>query len=259
MHLLLVGGCFAVQHNISPHQLYHHVLGALLAPQRGGCRPTFGIVRYERFGNCLAKLAAAHARQPAQVLVFHVRAEPVMRLAKLYYRYRDARHRLRHSLTLPWRPPTHPAHYDQPPRSLPGESSPAAVPQTRIRRALRQLNLRLGAWVGNRRRALQHYQTLVADVAAYCQSAGIRLLVVGPVSRPCTAEENRLSGEINAHFAAFAARHGLAYVPTLGETDAAGQALFLPGGVYVSPAGHRRVAHLLHEQLTRGLPGPPGE
>ena len=66
---------------------------------------------------------------------------------------------------------------------------------------------------------------------------------------PCAAEENRLSQELDAHFAAFAARHGLEYAPTLGETGVAGEALFLPGGVYVSPAGHRRVAGLLYEAL----------
>ena len=249
MHILLVAGCFPVQHNIRPDQLYYHALGALLAGQRGGPRPTFGLVRYEQFGNCLGKVVAAHAGQPAQVLVFHVRAEPVMRLAKLYYRYRDARQRLRHSLTLPWQPLTNPEQYDQPPRPRPGEPIPPEIPETRARRALRQLNLRLGAWVGNRRRALQAYETLVADVAAFCQDAGIRLLLLGPVSRPCAAEENRLSQELDAHFAAFAARHGLAYLPTLGETAGAGEALFLPGGVYVSPAGHRRVAQLLYEAL----------
>lgn len=245
MRITIVGGCFPVQHNILPEELYHYTLSTLLAPHLGDTRPVLDIVRYERFGNCLAKVEAAHARQPAQVLLFHVRAEPVMRLAKLYYRYRDGRHRLRHSLTLPWQSLANPEQYDLP--ISPRPAAALAAPESRAHRALRQFNLRLGVWVGNRRRALHLYETLVADLAGFCHREGIRLLLVGPVSRPCAPEENRLSWELDAYFADFATRSNLEYVPALGETDAAGQSLFFADGVYVSAAGHQRIAELIFQ------------
>ena len=248
MRLTIVGGCFPVQYNIEPARLYHATLRGLLARHGPGAVPEVDIVRYERFGSCLAKIRAAHARQPAGVLLFHLRAEPVMRLSKLYYRYLDDHNRVRHSLNLPGRAPGNPERFDllTRPRPAPPVAPP---PESAARRRLRQLNLRLGAWAGNRRRALRHYETLVAAVADFCRAEGIRLLLIGPVSRPCAAVEQQLSVELHAHFAAWAARQGLDYLPALGETDAAGQPLFFPNGVHVSPAGHDRMAGLLYQRL----------
>ena len=248
MRLTIVGGCFPVQHNIEPARLYHATLCGLLAPHGPAGAPEVEVVRYERFENCLQKIRAAHARQPTQVLLFHLRAEPVMRLAKLYYRYLDDQGRVRHTLNLPGQARATPERFDLLTRPQP--AAPAAPPpESAARRRLRQLNLRLGAWAGNRRRALRHYQTLVAAVAGFCRAEGIRLLLIGPVSRPCTREENRLSEQLNAYFEEFARRQGLAYLPTLGTADAAGQPLFFPNGMHVSPAGHDRIAQLLYQRL----------
>lgn len=248
MHITIAGGCFPVQYNIEPPRLYHATLGRLLAPHCPGGTPTVAIVRYERFTNCLAKIRAAHALQPAGVLLFHLRAEPVMRLAKLYYRYLDDQARVRHALNLPIQAQATPEQFDLLTRPRPAPAI-APAPETATHRRLRQLNLRLGAWAGNRRRALRQYEALVAAVAEFCRAESIRLLLIGPVSRPCAREENRLSEQLHAHFASFARTHGLDYLPALGTADAAGQPLFFPNGVHVSPAGHDRMAQLLYQRL----------
>ncbi len=247
MHLTIVGGCFPVQYNIAPDRLYHHTLRTGLAAAGHACSG-LAIVRYERLGSCMAKLAAAHAQQPTQVVLFHVRAEPVLRLTKLYYRYLDDENRVRHSFSLPWQSRRNPERYDLLTRRRPAPPLPPP-PETRRHQLLRQLNLRLGTWAGNRRRALQQYQELVLEVADFCQRQSIRLLLIGPVSRPCGRVENQLSTQLSAVFAALAARHGLDYLPALGETDAAGQPLFFPNGIHVSPAGHDRIAQLLLGRL----------
>ncbi len=248
MRLTVVGGCFPVQHNIEPARLYHATLRGLLAPHWLGAVPEVGIVRYERFENCLAKIRAAQARQPAQVLLFHLRAEPVMRLAKLYYRYLNDAGRVCHALNLPGQARATPERFDLLTRPRPAPPI-APPPESATHRRLRQLNLRLGAWVGNRRRALRRYETLVAAVAGFCRAEGIRLLLIGPVSRPCAREENRLSEQLHAHFECFARAYGLDYLPALGTADATGQPLFFPNGVHVSPAGHDRMAQLLYQRL----------
>ncbi|MBO0358071.1 SGNH/GDSL hydrolase family protein [Hymenobacter sp. BT186] len=248
MHITIVGGCFPVQYNIEPDQLYHHTLRKLLATHCADQWPALEIIRYERFSTCLAKLAAAQARQPTQVVLFHLRAEPVMRLSKLYYRFLNDQNQVRHSLNFSWGPHSNPERYDLLTRLRPAPALPPP-PETRLHRYFRQLNLRLGAAVGNRRRALRQYQELVAAVVAFCQHEGIRLLLVGPVSRPCAQVENRLSWQLDAHFTRFAQQHGLDYLPTLGETDATGQPLFFSNGIHVSPAGHHRIGHLLYQRL----------
>lgn len=249
MHLTIVGGCFPVQYNIEPQRLYHATLRAQLTAQHG--LPALHIIRYERLSTCLAKIMAAQARQPTQVLLFHVRAEPVLRLSKLYYRYLDDQGRVRHSLNLPGSSLGQAEQFDlltrpRPTSPLPATPLPLAEPQ---HARLRHLNLRLGRWLGYERRARRHYAALVLQVADFCRREGIRLLVVGPVSRPCSAYENDLSVRLHRHFERLAARHELAYLPTLGETDEAGQPLFFPNGIHVSPAGHDRMAGLLYAQL----------
>ena len=253
MHLTIVGGCFPVQYNILPERLYHYTLRAGLAAA-GSPWPGLAIVRYERLSTCLAKLKAAHAQQPTQVVLFHVRAEPVLRLTKLYYRYLDDTNRVRHSLNVPWGRPGNPEQYDlltrrQPPPPL------APPPETRRHQQLRQLNLQLGTWAGNRRRALHQYQRLVLAIADFCRQQGIQLLLIGPVSRPCGPVENQLSAQLSAAFAALATQHVLEYLPTLGELDTAGQPLFFPNGIHVSPAGHDRIAQLLLARLQPQVPG----
>jgi hypothetical protein len=251
MHLTIVGGCFPVQYNIEPGRLYHATLRQRLAAQHQGQLPELHVIRYERLSNCLAKIMAAQARQPTQVLLFHVRAEPVLRLSKLYYRYLDDQGRVRHSFNLPGTNPGRAEQVDLLTRPVPTGSAlamplPVSAPQYA---RLRHLNLRLGRWLGHERRARHHYAALVLQVAGFCRSEGIRLVVVGPVSRPCSAYENELSARLHRHFAALAAREELEYLPALGETDATGQPLFFPNGIHVSPAGHDRMAGLLYEQL----------
>lgn len=253
MHLTIVGGCFPVQHNIAPSRLYHHTLRERLAGPAAlpAQWPGLTIIRYERLSTCLAKIEAAHARQSGQVLLFHLRAEPVLRLSKFYYRYLDDRGRVRHALRLPGTGPGPAERHDlltRPAPVGPVAAMPLPVP-ARTHRQLLQLNLRLGRWLGHERRARQQYTALVLAVADFCARHGIRLLLVGPVSRPCSTTENRLSERLHQHFEQVAAHHSLEYLPALGEVDAAGQPLFFPNGIHVSPAGHDRMAALLYKKL----------
>ena len=250
MHLVIVGGCFPVQHNIPPPDLYHQTLRRQLAA--AGVPTDVTVVRYERLATCLAKVAAVAAARPIDVLVFHLRTEPLMRLTKLYYKHLDGTGRRRHSLNLPTWGHLNPEKYDlltvRPRRPAPAPA-PAPGPDTRLRRWLRALNYRAGAWAGNRAHGLGLYAQLTDDLAAFCAGATIRLLVVGPVSRPCSRYEDRLSEQIDAFFAPRLARQGVAYLRTLGHRAPDGTAWFFPNGVHVSPAGHHRMAALLFGAL----------
>jgi hypothetical protein len=138
---------------------------------------------------------------------------------------------------------------DQPRKNTPAPGKPPARgPALWLRLAWLGVNLLLGTWAGNRHRA-RHYQSLVLEIADFCRQQGIRLLLIGPVSRPCGRVENQFSAQLCVAFAALARQHGLHYLPTLGETDATGQPLFFPNGIHVSPAGHDRIAWLLLDRL----------
>jgi hypothetical protein len=245
--LAVVGGCFPIQHNIEPHRRYHQtVLRQLHAAGRSA---ELRIIRYERLNTCLAKIEQAQEQQPIDVLVFHLRTEPLMRLAKLYYKYAGDNQRVRHALNLPWLGPLRPEAHDLLLARPVLQRRPATEANPLRQQLLREVNYRLGTLVGNRRFALRYYWQLVAEVCAFCRCRGIRLVIVGPVSRPCSAFENGLSEAIHHQYVPKLARLSVPYVPALGTTDAAGNSLFFANGIHVSQAGHDHIGNLLFEAV----------
>ena len=248
MHLVIVGGCFPVQHNIPLERLYHATLRQQLA--QSGVATDLTVVRYERLHTCRAKLEAVARQRPIDVLVFHLRTEPLMRLAKLYYKCLDDDGQRRHSFNLPAFGQLNPEKYDlltvQPRRAPTGPPAP----ETGLHQLLRQLNYRAGSLLGNRRHGLRLYAELVDSLREFCQAGGTRLLVVGPVSRPCSGYENRLSEQIDAFFRSHLAPPKVPYLGTLGTQAPDGTSWFFSNGVHVSQAGHDRMAALLLAALT---------
>ncbi len=250
VRLIIVGGCFPVQHNVAPDRLYHRTLVSELA--RAGVEAEVSVVRYERLDTCAAKVDAAvgSSSAPDDTVLFHLRTEPVMRVTKLFFKYRDEEGRLRRSLSLPGLARLA-AQRDDPRETHARDGVPALpfLQHRRIRRLLVTANYLAGAMVGNRARALRRYRRLVADVQTICRARRVRLVVVGPASRPHTSFENRLSERVNAAFAHALSASNVAYVPILGHFDERGIDLFFPNGIYVSPAGHDRVGGLLARRL----------
>ncbi|UOQ71335.1 hypothetical protein [Hymenobacter cellulosilyticus] len=201
MKLTVVGGCFPVQHNISQAGLYHQTLKRELQQTGRVAAVEVDVIRYERFQNCLAKIAASHARQPIGALLFHLRAEPVLRLLKLYYRYLDDAGRLRHALNLPFLQLVQPEKYDL---LTVRPRTPAPIvprPETPRRRRLRELNYRAGYVLGNRRFAFRQYERLVNSILEFCTRHAIPLVIIGPVSRPASVYENQLSAALHEYIA----------------------------------------------------------
>jgi len=225
MNITIVGGCFPVQHNIPEDRLYHHTLKLRLRDK--GIETSFSLVRYERLSNCLPKIEAAAKDRHIDLLVFHLRAEPIMRISKLYYEYMDDAGAVRRSLNLPFlhmlNPEIHEVVVTR--KIVPG--LPSQNGETRLHHALREVNYLSGELIGNSRYALKRYLSLVLSVADFCSRVGGKLLVVGPVSRPFSRFENRLSEKIDGVFSGEMGRAGLPYLRTLGRYDNKGRDLFL--------------------------------
>ena len=247
MRLILVGGCFPVQHNIPAERLYYRTTLRVLA-EAGVCA-TAAVGRYERFatGLAAAETAVGPSPLPADVLVFHLRAEPVLRASRLVYTYLDDAKRRRRSLTVLGRCPAAERHDVLAARPATPPSPPP--PPGPLRDLLVAANYRLGRAVGNEAAALRAYARLVVAVEALARERSVRLLFVGPVSRPCRASEDALSGRVEQAFAAPLASRGTVYLPVLGRADEHGQDLFFPNGIHVSQAGHDRIGRRIAERI----------
>jgi hypothetical protein len=95
-------GCFPVQHNILFEDTFHRIL-KIRSEELNNLNLHFRIIRYEKFSNCLDKIIGQHEIHPIDNLVFHIRAEPFLRLVKLFYRYQDYEYKKHWSLNLPFR------------------------------------------------------------------------------------------------------------------------------------------------------------
>lgn len=248
MNVTIVGGCFPVQHNIPAGRLYHQTLKRLLAER--GIEMSVGIIRYERLSNCFGKIAAAAEARRIDLLVFHLRAEPLMRLSKLYYKYVDDAGVFKRSLNLPLLKIVNPEKYEVP-------MSKKILPHLPCKResllhhALREMNYSMGTMVGNRKFAIAEYMILVDAIVGLCREKYIGLLIVGPVSRPFSASENKLSERIDRTFAAAMEKRGVPYLRSLGTYDDEGRYLFFPNGVHVSQAGHYRMAKIMFDKILK--------
>src|SRR4051812_29472807 len=99
MKIAIVGGCFTDQHNIPFNRLYHQTLKKNV--EENGNDIEIRTLRYERISKSLEKIDRLHNEYHFDLLVFHLRTEPLMRMTKFYYKYFDNKGKLCHAINFP--------------------------------------------------------------------------------------------------------------------------------------------------------------
>lgn len=130
INFTFVGGCFPVQGNLPFENLFHQLLKHKTENSRG-IKFNVNIIRYERFKNCITKIASYVETKPIDILAFSIRPEPFLRLVKLYYTFLDkSSGRKKWSLNLPAFNKVNPEKYDL--LSLDTRFNPAGVNDSSI-------------------------------------------------------------------------------------------------------------------------------
>lgn len=242
MKIAIVGGCFISQHNIPPDKLYHQTARRLL--ERGGHEIIISTIRYERISGTLNKIKKLRNEFEFDLLIFHLRAEPVLRMSKLYYKFTDDKGVKRNSINTPFNSPSIPERHDLlSAKRIDLEDN--RKPDTRLHHMLRELNYYSGTIAGNRRNALKQYLELTKEVVKSCHETNSSLLLMGPASRPFSTFENDLSKIIDRQFSEFARDERIGYLRLLGYTTSNNEQMFFPNGIHVSQAGHDETGHRL--------------
>jgi len=198
INLTFVGGCFPVQHNILFEDLFHQRLKRKIE-NKYKVELNVNIIRYERFNKCLDKVKKHHRSNPIDILVFHVRPEPYLRLVKFYYKYLDKNGNLKKSLNLPFLKVINPEKYD----ILVFERKFSFITtqeETKFHKILVDFNYKIGEMFGNKKFALDKYFQLTSDIVKYCQSSNIIPIVLGIASRTNTAYAPILCNDLNKYF-----------------------------------------------------------
>jgi len=241
--MVIVGGCFPVQHNIPADKLYHFLIKKEADPLFN-CNLNFNIIRYDRFSDCLNKIRSGIADRKADILLFHFRSEHFQRLTKFYYKYHDDNGKVRRSINL--------LMFNISKAEVPdllSRVNPVTISHNQlssvVHRILVTLNYLLGSIVGNVHYALKRYENLAGQVMEYCKANDIQLILAGPVSRTHTKYENYLAQRISRHMKNKYDCPGNIYTDLLGEKTGDGDSLFFNDGAHVNETGHRRIANLI--------------
>jgi len=179
--MCFIGGCFPVQHNVVFEDLFHQKL-------RRKIENTFtnqlnvNIIRYERLSNVLDKLGILAGSKNLDLIVFHVRPEPYLRLIKLLYKYIDNKGKLKWSLNLPSINLLYPEKYDMLDLS---RIFHVEIKQRKsvFHNFLLSCNYIFGNMIGNKHFALKSYNRTVKGIVDFCNSNSIKYIILGPNRR----------------------------------------------------------------------------
>ena len=247
MKILIVGGCFTDQHNIPFDLLYHQTLKRKLTAKIEHVE--IRTIRYERISACLNKIIALQKDYKFDLLVFHLRAEPLMRMAKLYYKYRNIDGKLKRSLNLPGLNIFYPEKFDLlSQRRLPVQNHQNHN-ESRFHHFLREANYILGSIIGNKSYALKMLKSSVLKMQDFCAQNQVKLLLLGPVSRPFSSFENHLSEKIHKEFNELVNKVSINYLNLLKTKTTDQKPMFFENGIHVSQAGHHEIANMIYRKL----------
>jgi citrate lyase beta subunit len=246
INFTFVGGCFPVQQNILFEDMFHQKLKRKIE-QSYNIEFNINIIRYEQLNTCLDKIKNYNKSYPINLLVFHVRPEPYLRLIKFYYKYMNKEGKRKHSLNIPLLKIMNSEKYD----ILINERRfdfDANRQETGLHKILVDMNYKVGNICGNKSYALSKYFNVVSTILDYCNDSNIKLIVLGGVSRLNTSYEPKLCEELNDYF-----KNNLnnraAYIECLDKNMNCHESYFQSGGIYATEYVHEMVANKLFKEV----------
>ena len=247
MKIGIVGGCFTEQHNIPFERLYHQSLKQLLNTTED--KVEIRTVRYERISKCVNKVIGFHDSYPFDLLIFHLRAEPIMRLSKLYYKYLDHEKKLKHSINFPPLNLIYPEKYDLLLNRQICSHGNNELDESGFHHLLREANYAIGSLIGNKKYAFNQLENSIFQISQFCVSRNVEFLLLGPVSRPFSRFENKISEEMDKRFASFSVEKSIHYLSLIKKHTVKDKSIFFENGIHVSQEGHDEIAQMIFDKI----------
>ncbi len=247
MKIAIVGGCFTNQHNIPFNCLYHQNLKKMLE----GYSENVEIItiRYERISKCLEKIIELQKVNDINLLIFHLRAEPIMRMSKLYYRYLNNDGKIKHALNLPYLKIFYPEKFDLLSQIRVNAQENIIKKESKVYHFLRETNYLLGSLIGNKKYALNVLKSTILQIRDVCFNGNVNFLLLGPVLRPFSKFEDKLSKEINNIFELLTKEKSIKYLSLIKNVTSNNIPMFFENGIHVSQAGHDEIANMIFKVI----------
>jgi hypothetical protein len=234
----IVCGCLPTQTGIATGSLYPSLLSDRIYNDTG-IHLEFSSIWYTRLSDCMNKVKELQHRDNPDLILFHVRPDPFLRLSKFLIRYRDRSGHLRFLVNLDATDATLLE------RDYSARNSLAHRERNLFKHLTRSFNYLAGIISGVQRRAILAEIKLIQELVHFCESQKKQLIIVGPASRPRSNVENTLLMQLERSLATHFATTGIPYISCFGTRGSNNESLFMADGVHVSRDGHIRMADLI--------------
>jgi hypothetical protein len=243
----IVGGCFPVQHDILFEDTYHQRFKRKIEKVID-LELNVNIVRYSRLITCFKKIVDLNKKVPIDILIFHVRPEPYLRIVKLYYKYMNYKGIVKHSFNIPLLKMVNPEKYDclVLGRRYIHDIGPDG---SKFHKRLINLNYKAGDLLGNKKYALKAYVDLISDISEYCKNSGKKFILLGPAYRSNTSYEATLCEDLNTYIKQKLNSSDIIYIECLEKSKDKNKPFFQANGIHASECFHEYVADKMFDRL----------
>ena len=251
--ILIAGGCFPVQDNITPDKLYHQILKNQLQ-KLNDIDLEIRIVRYERIKKSFSQISEAVSIDKPDLILFHLRTEPMLLPARLFCKYHDRDGNLVKKINM--------SAFGLGPAIKHIQKRETGVRHHLVERSgfriiihkmLRELNYFTGYILGNWSRILKDYLNLVNGIIQLSRNKNLTLIITGPVSRPFSYSENRLSEKLHKYMSRYLRQCHQVYLSLLGLYDKESDFLFCDDLKRVNETGHKRISEIIYTAVIRNI------
>ncbi len=245
--LLIAGGCFPVQENIPFPRLYHQLLRERMFNEND-VEADINIIRYEKLESCFDQISDAIKKNKTEILLFHLRIEPLFKFIKFYYENLNSKMTLTASLNISLLGIHNLILHRS---TMKSENYGERLSQRKksfLHSLLRETNYALGVISGNMRYIFRIYLKLVYDIYNLCRENNIQLIITSPASRPVSAFEDFISNRLFKYFEKTYS-DGITIINALGKKDENGEFLFCEDKIRVNETGHKRFAKLIYNHI----------
>ena len=240
----IICGCLPTQLNIEPGDLYHQLIAQKIRSQFGVGLDVVSIW-YTTLAESTGKVLELIAKENPDLVLYHVRPDPYLRISKLFVRYKDLKDQFRIKFNFNGN----------------DQNISDGNPTIRTRRGnkkksgfnifLRELNYRIGYIAGINTIAIKKEFDTLKEISSYCRDKDLFLVIIGPASRPRSKMEEFLLQRLDESLFGFFRSADVNYVRCFGATGKNGESLFFEDKVHVNRDGHKRFSELLYPEIEK--------
>jgi len=216
--MLIAGGCFLSQNNIASNLLYHQIVKNNFK-KANQINLDISLIRYDSIRNCYKKISDSVSKEGVDIILFHLRVEPILLSSKLYCKYYDNDGKLIKHIRIAGNKLYYKKNTQPNPRLHLGIGIMPSKSYSKIHKIFRELNYLFGYFTGNWSKIIHDYLDSLIKIMQLCKEEKILLIVTGPVSRPYSYSENKLSFKLHKYMCEYLKEHKVIYLNSLSRLD----------------------------------------